>query len=352
MSRSPAAGVSLPPVARRVVRRFLVGVATLASCGLAVLADGAGTASTPSWASASLGSTYFEEDDPAVTWSASWSRNLLAANSGGSARLAMDAGSQASFVFTGTGVRWIGYRDEWCGLANVSLDGLPQATVDTYSTPAKAQSTLYTITGLASGTHTLTIQATGTHDSASAGSWVWVDAFSVIDASAPSRAAAVRSVSFSPPDSPPPYPRRGSRTSWSGGGSRARRLEEASRVEQDDRAVSWSGAWSTNRLAVHSGGSARLSMEATSRVSFAFVGTGVTWIGYRDEWSGIADVSVDGLHRATVDTYSAPARAQAALFAIDGLPAGAHTLVIEPTARRGPASGGSWIWVDAFSVAH
>jgi hypothetical protein len=263
----------------------------------------------------------------------------------------MDAGAQATLVFTGTSVSWIGYRDEWCGFAELSLDGRLQATVDTYSTPAKAQATLYTITGLAGGTHTLAIQATGAHAAASAGSWVWVDGFFVIDASAPARGAgSARSPSFAPPDPPPLSAGRAARASRSPTRSRTQRPEDLSRVEQADPAVTWSGAWSTNRLAAHSGGSARLSMEASSRVSLVFVGTGAVWIGYRDEWSGIADVSVDGRLRATVDTYSTPARAQAALYAIDGLADGTHTLTIEPTGRHRPDSRGSWIWVDAFSI--
>jgi hypothetical protein len=77
----------------------------------------------------------------------------------------------------------------------------------------------------------------------------------------------------------------------------------------------------------------------------------VSWIGYRDEWSGIADVLLDGRLRGTVDTFSSPARAQAVVFTIDGLSEGTHRLTIQPTGRRRPASGGAWIWVDAFSIA-
>jgi hypothetical protein len=80
------------------------------------------------------------------------------------------------------------------------------------------------------------------------------------------------------------------------------------------------------------------------------VGTGATWFGYRDEWSGIAEVLLDGEILATVDTYSTPARARAALYTVDRLPDGPHTLTIRPTGTRGSASGGSWIWVDGFSI--
>ena len=89
----------------------------------------------------------------------------------------MDAGSRATFSFTGTSVSWIGYRDEWSGIAKVYIDGALKATVDTYSSPSKAQTAAYTISGLAAGAHTIAVEATGTRNAASQGLWVWVDAF-------------------------------------------------------------------------------------------------------------------------------------------------------------------------------
>jgi WD40 repeat protein len=120
-----------------------------------------------------------EQDNPAVSVSGSWSLNRLAVHSGGSAVLAMDAGSLVNVTFSGTGVSWIGYRDQWSGLANVYIDGVLKGTVDTYTPGSEAQATLYSATGLANGTHTLSIQVAGTRNPASAGSWIWVDAFAV-----------------------------------------------------------------------------------------------------------------------------------------------------------------------------
>jgi hypothetical protein len=120
-----------------------------------------------------------EQDHPAVAYSDSWSPNARPGHSGGSAKLAMEAGSRADFAFSGTGVSWIGYRDAWSGIANVFVDGVLKTTLDTYSAADTAQAALYTVGGLANGAHILTIQVTGTHSGASAGSWIWVDAFSV-----------------------------------------------------------------------------------------------------------------------------------------------------------------------------
>lgn len=299
--------------------------------------------------SESSASGRFEDTSPAVAWTGAWSKNALPANSAGGARLTMEAGAEASFTFNGGPVTWIGYRDEWCGLAEVLLDGALRATVDTYATPATAQATLYTIDGLGAGRHTLTIRAKGTHAARSAGAWVWVDAFVVGDPpadEAPSRSDLRRS------RTPDRSDERRPGASPDRNRTRATTGAPSLRVEQDDAAVVYGGTWSTNGLAVHSGHSARLSMEDRSRLDFAFTGTGVSWIGYQDEWSGIAVVSLDGLIRAHVDTYSQRARAQVELYAIDGLPYGPHTLTIQPTGRRRPASGGAWIWVDALSIVH
>jgi len=92
----------------------------------------------------------------------------------------MDKGSRATFTFNGTGVRWIGYRDEWSGIANVYIDGSLKATVDTYATPYKARVTNYSISGLSSGSHTIVIEATQTRNPSSKGLWLWIDAFDVM----------------------------------------------------------------------------------------------------------------------------------------------------------------------------
>ena len=74
-------------------------------------------------------------------------------------------------------MKWIGYRDQWSGIANVYVDGVLKAQVDTYSATGQAQAVNYTITGLASGPHTITIEVAGTKGASAQSSWIWVDAF-------------------------------------------------------------------------------------------------------------------------------------------------------------------------------
>jgi len=91
-------------------------------------------------------------------------------------------------------------------------------------------------------------------------------------------------------------------------------------------------------------------MDMGSKATLTFTGTAVSWIGYRDEWSGIARVTLDGVVMANVDTYASPARSQAVTYSLTNLPQKPHTLVIEAIGKKNASSGGLWVWVDAFDV--
>jgi hypothetical protein len=261
-------------------------------------------ASSPSYPGSQLPvSTRYEQDHASVAYNGSWLSITRPVYSGGRAVLAMDAGARSTFTFSGNGVRWIGYRDEWAGIARVYLDGQLKSTVDTYGSPAQAQAVLFSGGELSAGSHALEIEVTRTSNASSAGSWIWLDAFEVMV-----------------------------------------------RAEQDDPDVSYTGTWLDSTLAMHSGGSAMRAIEPGARCSFRFSGNAVSWIGYRDEWSGVARVYLDGVVRADIDTYAAPYQAQGVVYTLSGLPPGEHTLAIEVTTQRNPLSLGYWIWVDAFET--
>jgi hypothetical protein len=91
-------------------------------------------------------------------------------------------------------------------------------------------------------------------------------------------------------------------------------------------------------------------MTAGSSATLTFTGTSVSWIAYRDQWSGIAGVNVDGVFVGEIDTYASPSKARASVYTVTGLANGPHTIAVFPTGRKNANSGGSWIWVDAFDV--
>jgi hypothetical protein len=245
----------------------------------------------------------FEEDAPATVYTGAWYPHASPEHSGGTALLAMDAGARAAFTFVGSAVHWIGFRDAWSGIARVSVDGVLRDTVDTYAPSEEARPVIEAIEGLGPGPHTLAIEPTGLRNPVSGGSWIWIDAFD----------ATLRS-------------------------------------EQDGPAVAYAGAWGTDRDASYSGGSAAGSVETGASATFTFAGTSVSWIGDRDDASGIARVLIDGVPRAEIDTYAPAPQAQARIYTLSGLPAGIHTLTIEVTGSHGPLATGARVRVDAFET--
>jgi photosystem II stability/assembly factor-like uncharacterized protein len=114
---------------------------------------------------------------PPGAWSEIASDDVGVAMSGSRAVYAGAAGGTATFTFTGTGVRWIGFPCERCGVAEVLIDGTRAATVDTYSPERPAFSTaMYTSPRLELGTHTLVITVSGTANTSSAAPFIVIDA--------------------------------------------------------------------------------------------------------------------------------------------------------------------------------
>jgi trimeric autotransporter adhesin len=259
--------------------------------------------------------TRIEQDDPRIVYSGNWYLNQNPFHSGEVATLTNSRGSRVTLSFTGTGIRWIGVADGWSGLATVHLDG-ELKIVDSYSAIGRQQYPLFTASGLANGQHTLTIEVTHERGPGTEGSWVWIDAFDIEDGEPIAPVTAVTT----------------------------------GRVEENHPALRFSGRWFPNANPAHSGGHAVLAMDAGSRVSVGFVGTGVAWVANRDEWSGVARIYVDGQLKTEIDTYLSPTRPATVPYNIIGLPSGEHVLTIEATGTHNQSAKGSWVWIDGFDV--
>ena len=259
--------------------------------------------------------TWVEQTDPSVTYAGSWYRNESTSNSGGSSALTNAAGARATINFTGTGIVCLGAGDPWSGVARVTVDGTMYA-VDTYFSSTLYQRPFFAVRGLAAGPHTLTIEATHIRNINGSGSWVWIDAFMIENGSVATGGNVV------------------------GSGI----------TEQSSPALIYSGTWYSSTSASHSGGSSALAMDANTSATISFNGTGISWTGYRDEWSGIAGIYVDGRLLQYIDAYKTPGASRQVVYQISGLIAGTHSLTIHVTGTKAPGSNGTWVWVDAFQV--
>ncbi len=119
-------------------------------------------------------------------------------------------------------------------------------------------------------------------------------------------------------------------------------------------ALQYSGSWSHVANQPYTGGDYQQteSFSATTgdSVSVSFTGTAVRWIGPTANNHGIADVYLDGTQVATVDGYSAGTVPQQVQYAASGLTDTAHTLKIVVSGQKNPASGGTYVSIDAIDV--
>src|SRR5207249_12230760 len=131
------------------------------------------------------------------------------------------------------------------------------------------------------------------------------------------------------------------------------------RFEDANAAIAYTDGWNQNQtddpFSGTSGqtgiGTAAASGVAGAQATFAFSGTGVSWIGSRGPSRGIARVYVDGVPAAAVDTFAASVQPQAVLFTAPALDDASHTITVEATGEQNPSSTRASVVVDAFDVS-
>src|SRR6266853_1531367 len=267
----------------------------------------------------------YEETDPSVTFSGTWIRDrdhcsetgrcAWFAWSGGDAVYSMTAGAQASFTFTGTSVAWIGMRGPDSGIARVSIDGVFVSEVDMYARSYEVHVPVFVARGLGNGSHTLTIEVTGLKNRNDS------------EAIASGPIAAIVVDAF---DVPP---------------------QAASQLQDTDPDLSYTAGWTPGDINKSwSGQYATVSSTPGAQATLRFNGTSIGWIGYRGPEAGIARVFLDGSFAGELDLYQSQASVQPIVYTSPPLADGDHTLTIEATGNRNPASSDARVVVDAFEV--
>jgi hypothetical protein len=121
-----------------------------------------------------------EETSTPVSYGGTWAHeNTQRSWSGGTAGLSTTAAATVTLNFTGTSVKWIGFRGPQAGIARVFLDGALAATVDTFATSEQMRAAVFSSGELGDTSHTLTIEVSGDKHALSSGTVVVVDAFEI-----------------------------------------------------------------------------------------------------------------------------------------------------------------------------
>ena len=169
----------------RWMGRASLGLATLAATALVPVAPATAAVATPG---------VHENGTSALVLSGGWRTTKTTTASGGTFSTLVGKSGYASLTFKATGVSWVSRPGPQNGVAQVYLDGKLVKTLDLYKKKTEFKKTVWSVKGLSDGTHTVKVVRTGKKNSAAGGANLVVDAFRVLDVSAPSAPTGVSAV--------------------------------------------------------------------------------------------------------------------------------------------------------------
>lgn len=348
-----------------------------------------------------VGAGTYRADDAGVRLEGDWTPDVD--GSGTTVGQQTAGAGYAGLTFVESGVRWMGSRSAAGGIAKVYIDGDWAATVDQYAPTTVRNVKLFEKKGLGAGSHVIKVVWTGErNDAAVDPASTSLTSFVVPDTTAPEPPRSIWAMpsaaniqlewsesldedasgyriyrssgsdtTFTPIDDGPlsetsrldegltpglMYRYRVTAVDSSGNESAPSTTASATTAvstgthENTSGAIVYTGtSWTTASSTRDSGGSyATLTTVGDAR--FTFSGTGIKWITRTNNFSGIAQVYIDGVAATKVDLYSATTAHQQTVYTRSGLRDGTHTIRIERTGTLNPASTGRGISLDAFVV--
>ncbi len=120
---------------------------------------------------------HYDQTCKFIYYYGTWDKQTDPFATGGSVALTDETDAEARLFFSGTSIKWIGVRTSSGGIADVYIDDVYQGQVDLYASQPEWQEVLFSVSGLAAGSHSIRIIATGTKNPASQGAFVFIDAF-------------------------------------------------------------------------------------------------------------------------------------------------------------------------------
>ncbi|MFZ6862445.1 alpha-L-fucosidase [Undibacterium sp. Ji67W] len=240
-------------------------------------------------------------DDTLLNYSSGWFNSIIPGAYKGAVSRTVTPGATVTYSFTGTAIDWFGMTAPDHGFADVYIDNVFKATVDTYSPTTNTQALIYELTGLADGPHNLTIKARGDKNPASSNSYIDIDFLQYASSSSAVPTSTVDDATVG-------------------------------------KGLVFNGPWLTSNSSTYSGGSTHyLNLSTASTGSYAqytFNGTECLFYGVTGPDHGMMSVYVDGTFNSTVDLYRVTRQNQARMFSINGLTPGTHTVTIYPGAKN------------------
>ena len=266
-------------------------VVQLNAAGVTPLTDVAGNPAISS-STAFRAAVTQQENGPATVQT--WRTVRTTAAKGGSFVTETRPGAAASWRFSGTHFTAYLASGPTFGLAKVYVDGILKGTWNQYAAALKFTSAR-TVRGLANTSHTVTVLVTGIKGSrAATGASVGIDAF-------------------------------------------------AAATLQKSPALTM--RWARVYAKAASGSYRALAVLPGETFAMTFAGVGVRWAHPVGPAYGIAVVYVDGVKKATIDSYAASAKEQV-LWSSATLAAGRHTIQIVTLGTKRAASKGTTVGVD------
>ncbi|NBD27983.1 glycoside hydrolase family 27 protein [Paenibacillus glycinis] len=226
------------------------------------------------------GSVTANDDDTGIKYAGAWQRsyNRGLGDYQDDVHFTQTNNDYFEYAFQGTGIDLVTEKDASQGNVDIYVDNVFKQTVNTASATRQLQQTVYSVSGLPNGPHTLkAVKKSGTY--------MLLDKLQFRVAS--------------------PIP-----------------------VNDTDPAVSYTGSWTLNGNRGFGDYQDDVHYTQTNNdyFQYAFNGTGIELVTEKDPAQGNVDIYVDNVFKQTVNTYNPTRLAQQTVYAIGGLPSGAHTL--------------------------
>lgn len=237
-------------------------------------------------------------------------------------------GSYVEYYFTGTTIRWIGSKNKDHGFADVYIDDvLDQENIDTYADSSINQQILYSRTDLKPRQHKIKVVVKSVKNSLSDNYFQDIDAFEYVN----------DTYMIDPPPAPLKTP--------SG-------ITTHSKANDNNITIRYSAGFDTITTHIVTGcynNDVHASSTKGDYAEFTFTGTGIKWIGSKNDDYGFAEVYIDDKKQGKrIDNYSASPLRQQVLFFKTGLLNKEHKIKIVVCNKKNSASAGYRQDVDAF----